>query len=275
MMNLLTQVVEASGYLFIQKAILVGILIALCCSFLGVFLVLRKYSMIGDGLAHVSFATIALALLLSTSPLLLSIPLVILASFLILRLSEKANMHGDAAIGLVSSTSVALGVLIASLAQGFNVDLFSYLFGSILVISNLDVYLSVILSAFILGIVLYHYNAFFALTYDEAFAQVIGVNTRFFNHLIAVLTSVTIVLGIRVVGTMLISSLIVFPTVTALQIARGFKTTLLYSSLISVFCVIIGVYASFLLDLPTGATIVLLNALAFTIAFAYKRWVIQ
>ncbi len=128
---------EALQYGFIQKAIIAGSLIALSCAFLGVFLVLRKFSMIGDGLAHVSFATVALALLLSMSPLLLSIPLVILSSFLILKLNEKANLHGDAAIGLVSSFSVAVGIVIASMAQGFNVDLFSYLFGSILVISDL------------------------------------------------------------------------------------------------------------------------------------------
>lgn len=274
-MNLLTLVAEALHYGFIQKALIAGSLIALCCSFLGVFLVLRKFSMIGDGLAHVSFATIALALLLSASPMLLSIPLVILASFLILKLNEKADMHGDAAIGLVSSSSVAIGVLIASMAQGFNIDLFSYLFGSILVISNLDVYLSVLLSLMILGIVLYNYNRLFALTYDEDFAQVIGVNTRFFNYLIAVLTSVTIVLGIRVVGTMLISSLIVFPTVTALQISKGFKMTILISSLISVLCVIVGVFVSYGLNLPTGATIVILNGLSFILAFSYKKWILS
>lgn len=274
-MNLLTQVVEASSYIFIQKALLVGSLIALCCSFLGIFLVLRKYSMIGDGLAHVSFATVALALLLSTSPLLLSIPLVSMASFLILKLSEKADLHGDAAIGLISSSAVALGVLIASVAQGFNIDLFSYLFGSILVISDLDVYLSVSLSGIILGTVLYFYNAFFALTYDESFAQVIGVKTQFFNYLIAVLTSITIVLGIRVVGTMLISSLIVFPTVTALQVSKGFKTTMLISAITSVFCVITGVYSSFILNLPTGATIVILNGFCFLSAFGYRKWLLN
>jgi len=269
--NKIAQLIDALQYDFVLKALLVGSLIALCCSFLGVFLVLKKLSLIGDGLAHVSFATIAIALLLSFSPLLVSIPLVILASFLILKLNEKADVHGDAAIGLVSSFAVALGVLIASLAKGFNVDLFSYLFGSILVISNLDVWLSVILSAVVIFAVLFFYNDLFAVTYDEEFSSVIGLNTKMLNYIISILTSVTIVLGIRVVGTMLISSLIVFPTVSALQVSKGFKSTILISSLISVFCIVAGIFTAIILNLPPGATIVMLNALCFGICFTVKR----
>jgi zinc transport system permease protein len=253
------------------KALLVGSLIALCCSFLGIFLVLRKYAMIGHGLAHVSFATIAIALLIGASPLMLSIPLVILASFLILKLSEKANLHGDSSLGLVSSFAVALGVLISSLANGFNVDLFSYLFGSILVISDIDVYLSVILSVMVLFTTIFFYQDLFAITYDEEFAKVSGVQVRRMNYLISLLTSVTIVLGIRVVGTMLISSMIVFPTVTALQLAKGFKTTIYISSIVAVSCVILGVFISFGLNLPTGATIVMLNSVCFAVFFAIKK----
>lgn len=263
--------VEALQYDFIRRALLVGSLIALCCSFLGTFLVLRKLSMIGDGLAHVSFATVALALLFSASPLLLSIPLVTLASFAILGLSEKAELHGDAAIGLVSSFSIAVGVLIASLAKGFNVDLMSYLFGSILVISRSDVIISVILSVVVLAVVVFFFNSLFAVTYDEEFARVMGFNTRFLNYLIAVLTSITIALGIRVVGTMLISSLIVFPTVTALQVAKGFKMTIVISAFVSVSCVIIGVFVSYMFNLPTGATIVIVNAVAFAFSFLIRR----
>lgn len=262
---------EAMQYVFIRRALVVGALIALCCAALGSFLVLRKLSMIGDGLAHVSFATVALALLLSASPLIVSIPLVILASFAILRLSEKADMHGDAAIGLVSSFAIAAGVLIASLAGGFNVDLMSYLFGSILVISRTDVTISIVLSVVVLATVSYYFNSLFAVTYDEEFAQIMGLKTRMLNYVIAALTAITIALGIRVVGTMLISSLIVFPTVTALQVAKGFKSTVLTSSLVSVTCVIIGVFASFLFNLPTGATIVLLNAFAFGFSFTMRK----
>jgi len=271
MENVFQLIVEALKYNFMLKALLVGSLIALCCSFLGIFLVLKKLSLIGDGLAHVSFATVAIALLFSASPLLFSIPLVMLASFAILKLNDKADLHGDAAIGLIASFSIAAGVLIASLSQGFNVDLMSYLFGSILVISNMDVIVSVILAAVVLATVIFFYNSLYAMTYDEEFATVIGINTKLMNYMIAALTSITIALGIRVVGTMLISSLIVFPTVTALQVAKGFKGTMLISSLVSVSCVIVGVFASFVFNLPTGAAIVMLNALCFVVFFGIRK----
>lgn len=270
MEHVVSSLLEAFQYQFILKALLVGSLIALCSSILGVFLVLKKYSMIGDGLAHVSFASVALALLLGTSPLFVSIPVVVAASFLILKLNEKADLHGDAAIGLVSSFSVAVGVLLASVSGGFNVDLFSYLFGSILIISEADVYLSIILSIVVIGGLLYFYNALFAVTHDEEFAEVIGIDAKSMNRVIAVLTSITIVLGIRVVGTMLISSMVIFPTVSALQLAKSFKQTIVFSSIISVFCVLVGVLFSFVYNLPSGATIVIMNAICFGIAFTIK-----
>jgi len=256
---------RALSYTFMQRALLVGILIAISSSFLGIFLVLRRYSMIGDGLAHVSFATVALALLLNQSPLVISIPVVIAASFLILKLSEENRIGGDAAIGLVSSFSVALGVFISSLAKGFNVDLFSYLFGSILVIGKTDVYFSIVLSIVVLSTVIYYYHDLFALTFDEEYASVMGKNTKKLNQLISILTSITIVLGIRVVGTMLISSLIIFPTVTALQVSKSFKSTIIYAVSVSIVSVVIGIFASFLFDLPTGASIVLINGFFFAI----------
>lgn len=270
MMTLIDSVQQALQYDFILKALLVGSLIAISASVLGLFLVLKKYSMIGDGLAHVSFATVAIALWLSASPLVVSIPIVILASFFILKLSEKASMHGDAAISLVSSFSIAMAVLIASMAKGFNVDLMSYLFGSILVISNFDVAISAALSLVVIVTVMFFYHDLFAVTFDEEYAQAVGMNTKFYNYLLAVLTSITIALGIRIVGTMLISSLIVFPTVTALQVSKGFRMTILIATVISVVCVVLGVFISFAYNLPTGAVIVLMNAAAFALAFLIK-----
>ena len=271
MNQIVSSLLEAFQYQFIVKALIVGSMIALSSSVLGIFLVLKKFSMIGDGLAHVSFATVALALLLNSSPLLVSIPVVILASFLILKLNEKADLHGDAAIGLVSSFSVAFGVLLASVSSGFNVDLFSYLFGSILVISDLDLVLSIVLSiVVILGLFLF-YNALVAVAHDEEFAGVIGIDVKLMNRIIAILTSITIVLGIRVVGTMLISSMIIFPTVTALQLSKSFKQTIALSISVSVFCVVTGVLLSFVLNLPSGATIVILNAICFAIFFGIKK----
>ncbi len=268
--TVLVLIKEALKYSFMQRAIIAGVFIALSSSILGVFLVLKRYSMIGDGLGHVSFATVAIALLLGASPLLVSIPIVILASLFIMKLNEKAGLHGDAAIGLVSSFSVALGVLISSIAGGFNVDLFSYLFGSILAIREFDMYLSVVLAIMVIALVLFFYNDLFAVTHDEEFASVIGIKTKMMNYMIAVLASVTIVLGIRVVGTLLISSMVVFPTVTALQLSRSFKQTILFTSIISVLAVIIGVFGSYILDFPSGASIVMVNALFFVMAFLIK-----
>jgi len=263
-------VLEALQYTFMQRALIVGLLIAISSSFLGIFLVLRRYSMIGDGLAHVSFATVALALLLQQSPLLVSVPIVILASFLILKLSQENRIGGDAAIGLVSSFSVAVGVFISSLARGFNVDLFSYLFGSILIIGRTDVIYSIILSILVILTVLYFYNDLFALTFDEEYALIMGKRTTLLNQILAVLTSVTIVLGIRVVGTMLISSLIIFPTVTAMQISKSFKGTIVLAILISMISVISGILLSFAFDFPTGATIVLMNSAFFALATSVR-----
>jgi zinc transport system permease protein len=261
---------SALQYTFMQRALLVGIMIAVSSSFLGIFLVLRRYSMIGDGLAHVSFATVAFALLFQQSPLVISIPIVIMASFLILKLSEENRIGGDAAIGLVASFSVALGVFVSSLAKGFNVDLFSYLFGSILVIGQSDVIFSVFLSITVIGVILFYYHDLFALTYDEEYAVVMGKKPKKLSRILAVLTSITIVLGIRVVGTMLISSLIIFPTVTALQLNRGFKQTIALAIVISVSAVVLGIFASFIFDFPTGSTIVLMNSAFFGISFLIR-----
>jgi len=271
MTGLLTLFAEAAHYDFIIKALITGTFIALSCSFLGVFLVLKKWSLIGDGLAHVSFAAVAISLFFSTSPLFLSMPVVIISSLVILKLNEKARISGDAAIGLVSATAVATGVLLSSIGKGFNVDLFSYLFGSILIIGNSDVLVSVLLSFFVVVLVGVFYNSLFAVTYDEDFASIAGIKNKPINYLIVILTAATITVGIRVVGTMLISSMIIFPTVSTLQLGRSFKQTILISSCISIFCVISGVFLSFIINMPTGALIVLLNAVVFACIFLIKR----
>lgn len=271
MKEFLPLIMEALQQDFILRGIVVGSLIAISSSFLGIFLVLKKHSMIGDGLAHVSFATVAIALLLNKSPLIISIPLVILSSFLILKLDEKADIHGDAAIGLISSLAIAVGALISSISKGFNVDLFSYLFGSILVISKMDLILSIILSIIVILIICIFYNSLFAITYDEEFANVLGINSKFINYLISTLTSITVVLGIRIVGTMLISSMIIFPTVTALQVSNSFNSTILISSIVSIISVIMGTFISYIFNLPTGATIVIINGMFFLLFFLIRK----
>ncbi len=258
-------------YSFMQRALVSGIFIALSSAGLGVFLVLRRFSMIGEGLAHSAFAAVAIGLLLGISPMLAAIPILMLMSLWILRLGERTTMFGETAIGLVSSLSLAVGVLLASVSGGFNIDLFSYLFGSILAITKLEVWLSVILSVLVLGALVFFYHDLFAITYDEDFARVSGVRTQWINKLLIMLTALTVVLGIRVVGTLLISSLIIFPAVTALQISTGFRSTILIACISAVISVITGIFFSFLLNLPTGAAIVIVNFFLFSMAFFVGR----
>ena len=255
---------------FMIKALITGIFIAISCSLLGVFLVLKNMSLIGDGLAHVSFAAIAIGLLVSDKPIIISISIVIVASFLVLLLKEKAKIDADATIGLLSSFSIAVGVIIASVAKGFNIDLFSYLFGSILFISPSEMILSGILAIILIVLVLLFYNDLFSITFDENFAKISGIKVRRVNYLLSVLISVTIVLGIRIVGTMLISSLIVFPSVSALQISKGFKRTLMFSVLFSMIAVVLGIIFSYILNVPTGALIVVVNAIIFLITLIIR-----
>lgn len=255
---------------FMIKALITGIFIAISCSLLGVFLVLKNMSLIGDGLAHVSFAAIAIGLLVSDKPIIISIPIVIVASFLVLLLKEKAKIDADATIGLLSSFSIAVGVIIASVAKGFNIDLFSYLFGSILFISPSEMILSGLLAIILIVLVLLFYNDLFSITFDENFAKISGIKVRRINYLLSVLISVTIVLGIRIVGTMLISSLIVFPSVSALQISKGFKRTLMFSVLFSMIAVVLGIIFSYILNVPTGALIVIVNAIIFLITLIIR-----
>jgi zinc transport system permease protein len=269
--SVLAEIKEAVQYGFIQRAILAGAFIALCCSLLGVFLVLRRFSLIGDGLAHVSFGVIGLSLLLQTHPVYFSIPLVMLASLWILQLTERAKIHGDAAIGLTSALGVATGVMLASVAGGFNVDLFSYLFGNILVITPGEVMLSVVLSFTVLLVVVLLFHDLFAITFEEEYASTLGIRTGRINMILVLCTALTVVLGIRVVGVMLVSSLIIFPAVTALQVASGFKTAILVAAVSSIVSVWLGILLSFVFDLPTGATIVFVNFGWFAAAYAYAR----
>ncbi|HTF99378.1 MAG TPA: metal ABC transporter permease [Nitrospirota bacterium] len=258
-------------YEFIQRAYLAGSFIAVLCAVLGLLLVLRKLSLIGDGLSHVGFGAIALGLFLGIYPVYVAIPLVIGASFLVMKLTERAKIYGDAAIGMVSSAGIAGGVILASLSRGFNVDLFSYLFGSILAISSQEVYLSVGLSLFALFVTVFFYHDLFASTFDEQYAHVSGVRTGRINLMLMSLTAVTVVLSIKVVGIMLVSALLILPAVTALQAARGFKTAMLMAAAIAVVSVVAGITISFHADLPAGATIIAVNFLLFLIFFFLKR----
>jgi len=258
-------------YSFIQKAFFAGSFVAIVCSTLGLFLVLKKMSLIGDGLSHVSFGAIALGLFLGIYPFYVAIPVVMIASILILKISEKIKAYGDAAIGIISSLGIAGGVILASASKGFNVDLFSYLFGNILAISATEVILSVALSFVVLTVIYFFYWDLFSATFDEEYAKTTGVKTNFINTLLTLLTAVTVVLSVKMVGIMLVSALLILPAVTALQFAKGFKTAMIMAGFVSLISVLLGISFSFLLDLPTGATIVMINILFFSLALFYKK----
>ena len=264
-------IIQILQYSFIQKAFIAGSFVAITCSSLGLFLVLRKMSLIGDGLSHVSFGTIALGLFFGLYPFYVAVPIVVLASILILKISEKARVYGDAAIGIVSAIGISIGVILASLSKGFNVDLFSYLFGNILAISASEVILSIILSAVVLLMIAFFYWDLFSATFDEEYAKTTGIKTNFINILLTALTAVTVVLSVKVVGIMLVSALLILPSVTALQFAKKFKTALILGGVFSLSSVVSGIVISFILDLPPGATIVMLNSIFFTFAFAYRK----
>lgn len=271
LMEILILLQKSLQYSFMQKALICGILIAISSSMLGVFLVLRKFSLISDGLSHVSFATVAIALVCGLSPTLVSIPLVILASLLITKLTEKTNLYGDSAIGLVSGFSLAIGVTIISIGKGFNVDIYSYLFGSILAISNTEVILSLILTVIVIVVISIFYNDLFIMSFDSEYAKITKINIKAVNLFFVIIQSITIVIGIKVVGAMLISSLIIFPTITSLQVAKRFKNMLIFSIIISVFSVTAGIFISFILNTPTGSTIVITNTIIFLIILLINK----
>jgi zinc transport system permease protein len=265
-------IIEYLDYGFIQRAIVSGAFIAVLCSTLGVLLVLRRLSLIGDGLAHVTFGSVALGLLFRVYPLYISLPVVMASSLGILKLMERARIFGDAAIGILSALGIAGGVLAASLAGGFNVDLFSYLFGNILSISVQEVYTSICLSAIVLSVIVFNYHDIFSITFDEEFARASGINVNRINTMIVLFTAITVVLTMKVVGIMLTSALLIFPAVTAFQVARGFKSALLIAAAVALFSVISGIFLSLLFNLPTGASIVLVNFLFFALAFICKSF---
>lgn len=266
-------ILEMFTYTFMQRALLAGVLIGVLCAVLGVFLVLRRFSLIGDGLAHVSFGSVALALfagLEGALMLLVSVPVVLLSSLGILRLANNSRLGGDAAIGIVSSLGVALGVVLAVLGRGYGVDLFSYLFGSILAISGTELLVAAGLFATVLTLLWLYYHDLTALTFHEELAAVSGVKIRFLNSLLAVLTALTVVLAMKLVGVMLISALLILPASTALQVARGFRMTVAVSVCVSLVAVVGGIVLSYLWNLPTGAVIILLAFLFFCCGFCYR-----
>ena len=253
------------SYDFMIRAIIVGSLVSLCSTLLGTSLVLKRYSMIGDGLSHVGCAALAIAYALQLAPMSVSIPVCVIAAFFLLQLEENSKIKGDAATALLCSGALAVGVMTISLTTGMNTDVCNYMFGSILAISPSDMRLSVVLSVVVLFLYIFFYPRIFAVTFDENFAKASGTNTRFYNMVLALLTSITIVLGMRMMGTLLISSLIVFPSITAMRVCKNFLGTIILASILSLFGFFVGMTLSFLYSIPTGASIVVIDIVLFFI----------
>ena len=271
----------------VTRLLIVGVLVSLCAALLGVSLVLKRYSMIGDGLSHVGFGALALSSAFSVgsifhdAPLLITIPVVVLAAFLLLRLSNNSKIRGDALIAIISTGSLAVGSITITLSGGGNSDVCNYLFGSITSVTNDDVIFSVVLSVIVIALFVLCYHKIFAVTFDETFAKATGVKANFFNMLIAFLTAITIVLGMRMMGAMLISSLIIFPALTSMRVCKTWKSVIICSAVVSVVCCVVGLLTSAVVDiptgskaitvnLPTGATIVAVNITAFLLFWIFS-----
>ncbi|MDY2960347.1 MAG: metal ABC transporter permease [Hornefia sp.] len=264
-------IVEMLSYPFLQRALIVGILVSLCSALLGTSLVLKRYSMIGDGLSHMGFASLAIAYAMGLAPITLSIPICIIAAFLLLRMNENSKIKGDAATALMCSGALAVGVMTISLTTGMNTDVCNYMFGSILAMSSTDVAISVVLSIVVIIMFVAFYPRIFAVTFDENFAKATGVNSNLYNMIIAMLTAVTVVLGMRMMGTLLISSLIVFPSLSAMRIFKRFSRVVIASVVIAVVCFCFGVIISYIYSTPTGASIVIINIVVFMIFALIER----
>lgn len=259
------------NYPFVQRALICGIAISFCAAIIGVILVLKKYSMIGHGLGEVGFASLTLAIALNLPPLYVSIPLVIIAAFLIMLISQRKGESGDITIALVSSGALAIGVIITALTKGFSVDVYNYMFGSILAMNWSDVILSVVLSLILIIVYMLFYNRLFSITYDEKYAKTCGINVTFYQFLISLATALVVVLGMRLMGTLLISSLIVFPAIIARKLTNSFKGMVILSAMLSVVCFIVGIMISFVLNFPTGASIVAVYLLLLLITTVYNK----
>ena len=257
---------EMFTYPFILRAFVVGILVALCAALLGVPLVLKRYSMIGDGLSHVSFGALAVAVACGWAPLPVSIPVVIVAALLLLRMTERSRMGADAAIAVTSASALAVGVIVTSLTTGMTTDVDNYMFGSVLAMTKGDVALSVVLSVTVLALYLLFYHQIFAVTFDESFSRATGLKVDACNTLLAILTALTIVLGMRMMGAMLISSLVIFPALTAMRLFKSFRGVILCAAVTSVVCFCVGLTISFGFSTPVGATVVAADLTVFLAA---------
>ena len=256
---------------FVRYALVVGVLIALCSSLLGVTLVLKRFSFIGDGLSHVAFGAMAIASVLNLSnDMLLVLPITVLCAVLLLRAGQHTAIQGDAAVAMVSVGALAIGYLLMNLfstSANLTGDVCSTLFGStsILTLTKTEVWLCAVLSAIVVAVFILFYNKIFAVTFDEDFARATGTPARLYNLLVAVIIAVIIVLAMNLVGSLLISALVIFPALSAMRVYRSFLSVTICSAVVSVVCALLGILISILADTPVGSTIVAADILAFAV----------
>ena len=261
---MIATIIEMMSHTFIQRAILVGTLVSLCAALLGVSLVLKRYSMIGDGLSHVGFGVLTVATAFGvTSPLYVSIPCVTISAIILLKIGNNSKIKSDSAIALISSSALAIGVAVTSVTTGMNTDVCNFMFGSILAMSKSDVYLSVTVSIIIAILFIIYYRKLFIVTFDEDFAKASGLNAKRYTNIIAILTALVIVIGMRMMGVMLISSIIIFPALTSMRIFKSFKKVVISSGIISIISFLMGIYLSYIYNISTGAMIVIVNLVIF------------
>ena len=260
-------IAEMLSYPFLVRALICGVLLSACASLLGVSLVLKRYSMIGDGLSHVGFGALAIATAFHWAPLAVSIPVVVAAAFLLLRLNENTKIKGDAAIALISTGALAIGILVVSLTTGVNIDIYNYMFGSVLAIDKTSFFVSIGACVVIIVLFLLFYNRIFAVTFDEDFTRATQARSSGIHILIALLTAVVIVLGMRLMGALLISALIIFPALTSMRVFKSYKKVTVSAAILSAVCFVIGIFCSYTISIPVGATVVVINIIAFLIFF--------
>ncbi|MCL1993619.1 MAG: metal ABC transporter permease [Spirochaetes bacterium] len=256
-------ILDMMSFTFMVRAVTVGLMVSLCASLLGVSLVLKRYAMIGTGLGNVGFAALVSATALGFDGLAVSMPIVLVAAIALLRLSENSKIKGDSAVALISAGSLAVGVVIVSETTGLTTHVCNAMFGSILVMTRADTQLSVILSIVVTLLFILFYKQLFAVTYDETFAKATGTKTEVYKTLLALLTGVTVVLGMRMMGALLIASLIIFPPLTAMRLCKSFLSVVVTSGVVAVICFFIGIVLSFQLGMPPGASVVSVNLAVF------------
>lgn len=265
--------IEALSYPFVRYALIVGVLVALCSSLLGVILVLKRFSYIGDGLSHVAFGAMAIAAVVGlTDQMVLTLPITIVCAILLLWTGQNAKIKGDAAIAMISVGALAFGYLLMNLfptSSNISGDVCSSLFGStkILTLTKSEVILSIVLSVVVVILFVIFYNRFFAVTFDESFAKAVGTKTRLLNLLIATVIAVIIVLAMNLVGSLLVSALVIFPALSAMRIFKSFKSVTIFSAILSVICALTGIIISIPFDTPVGSTIVITDIVAFAVCW--------